>query len=259
MSIDLKRPLVFFDLESTGLNVSQDRIIQIAMIKINLNQTRENLEYLVNPQIPVRKEILNLTRIKQKDLNNAKTFREVAQEVKKFCAGCDFAGYNLKRFDIPLLLEEFRRNDVEFTLDSTVGIIDIQTIFHKKEPRDLSAAYQFYCKKKMENAHSALGDTQATLDIFFAQLSYYSDLPKNIAGLVKFCTDEHFVDRQGRLHWVDNEAVIGFGKHKGISLKNMVKQSQGYLKWMIDNDFPEDTKEILKMALNGVFPTRNNG
>ena len=256
MSIELKNPLVFFDLESTGLNVLQDRIIQIGMIKINPDQTREVLEYFVNPEIQVRKEILSLTGIEQEDLDKAKTFRELAQEIKNFCIHCDFAGYNLKRFDIPLLLEEFKRNKVFFDLGSTVGIVDVQTIFHKNEPRDLSAAYKFYCKKEMKNAHSALADTQATLDIFFAQLEHYSNLPKNIIGLAKFCTDERFVDRQGRLHWADNEAVIGFGKHKGVTLRKLVNESAGYLTWMINNDFPEDTKEILKMALNGVFPSK---
>ena len=256
MSIELKCPLIFFDLESTGLNVLQDKIIQIGMIKVNPDQTRETLEYFVNPQIQVRKEILTLTGIKQEDLDTAKTFKELGQEVKEFCINCDFAGYNLKRFDIPLLLEEFKRNRISFDLESTVGIIDIQTIFHKKEPRNLSAAYKFYCKQEMKNAHSALADTQATLDIFLAQLEYYSDLPKSISDLTKFCTDERFVDRQGRLHWEDNEAVIGFGKHKGVSLKNMVEKSPGYLKWIIDNDFPEDTKEILKMALSGLYPSK---
>ena len=252
MELKLERPIIFLDIEATGLNPRLDKIIQIALIKVFPDNRRENYSCLINPEMPIPQDIVRMTKISQEDVEKEETFFKKSEEIFDFLKGCDLAGFNLLRFDLLLLQEEFRRAKIKFEWDG-INVIDVQKIFHKKEPRNLHAAFRFYCDKEMSNPHDALVDAQATLEILESQLERYSDLPKVISELAVFCKEERFVDNQGRLHWKDGEVAIGFGKYKGKLLRELVGNSKDYLNWIVNSDFPEDTKKIIKEALRGNF------
>jgi DNA polymerase III subunit epsilon len=242
---DLKRPIAFFDLETTGTNVGRDRIVEIAVLKIFPDGNRESRTWIVNPTIPIPEHVSKIHGFYDKDVADKPPFREIARTVYSFIEGCDLAGYNSNLFDIPLLAEEFIRAGVEIDFQKR-NFIDVQVIFHKMEQRTLSAAYQFYCGKELKGAHSALTDAEATFEVLMSQLEKYNDLPKEIEALAKFSTYNRFADFAGRILMnAKGEEVFNFGKFKGEKVVDVLEKEPGYFNWMMEGDFPEYTKKIL--------------
>jgi len=253
MEIQLKRPIVTFDIESTGLNVSKDRIIEIAILKVHPDGKEETFESLVNPKTEISREIEELTGISNEDVKGQPEFSEIATDVLQFIDGCDLVGYNFHKLDIPLLAEEFLRVGIDFNIEER-KLIDVQNIFHKMEQRTLAAAYLFYCKKELENAHSAMADTKATWDVLNAQLNHYSDLQKDVNFLADFSknSNNQYADFSGRLVRNEkNEIVYNFGKHKGKTVAEVNKTEPGYYGWFIgeSTDFPNYTKNVLRKEM----------
>lgn len=245
MELNLKNPIAFFDLETTGINIAQDRIIEISILKIDPGGKADNLTIRVNPTIPVSPEALKIHGISNEDVKDAPTFSEVAKNLAHFIEGCDLAGYNSNKFDIPLLAEEFLRANIEFDLKKR-KVIDVQVIFHKMEQRTLSAAYKFYCKKELEDAHSAEADAHATYEILKAQLDKYDILENEIESLSKFSTMSKNVDFAGRIVYNENGVeVFNFGKHKGVPVEEVLKNEPSYYSWMMKGDFPLYTKKVM--------------
>jgi DNA polymerase-3 subunit epsilon len=245
MKLNLKNPLVFFDLETTGVNVTKDRIVEIALIKIYPNGKEEEKLWRINPEIPIPKEASEIHKIYDKDIKDAPVFKEVAKTIAQFIEGCDLAGFNSNRFDIPLLAEEFLRTNVDIDMRNR-KFVDVQTIFHKMEQRTLSAAYKFYCKESLENAHSAMADTKATYEILKAQLDRYEELENNIDYLNKISSYHKNADFAGQIIFNKNdEEIINFGKYKGQTVENVLQKDQGYYNWIMNADFPLYTKKVL--------------
>ena len=246
MELKLTKPIVFFDLETTGINIATDRIVEIALLKVYPNGNKESKTWLVNPEIEIPKETTAIHGITNEKVVNEPTFKELAPEISKIIDGCDLSGFNSNRFDIPLLAEEMIRAKVNFDMNDRVAI-DVQVIFHKKEERTLSAGYKFYCGEDLENAHSAMADTTATYEILKAQLEKYDDLENNVEFLSEFSTFTKRADFAGFIFFNDdNEEIFSFGKHKGETLKNILKKDKGYFSWVENADFPLYTKKILK-------------
>ena len=246
MELNLKNPLLFFDLESTGLNVATDRIVEISVVKVSPDGSHEVITRRINPTIPISEEARRIHGISNEDVNDCPTFKEIAKSLAPWMSGCDFAGYNSTKFDIPLLAEEFLRAGVDFDFRKR-KMVDVQNIFHKMEQRTLSAAYKFYCNKSLENAHSAEADTMATYEVLKAQLDKYPDVLKNdVDMLADFSTKTRFVDYAGRIVLNDKDIpVFNFGKHKGQSVENIFKVEPSYYSWMMDGDFTRDTKKVI--------------
>ncbi len=243
MNLQLKRPIVVFDLETTGTNITQDRIVEISMIKV-LPDGKEPIKETrrVNPGMPIPAEATAVHHITNEDVKDCRTFNEQAKEIAKFFEGCDIAGFNSNKFDLPLLSEEFSRAGIWFDFTKH-RFIDVQTIFHKKEQRTLVAAYKFYCDKDLTNAHSAMADTAATLEVLEAQLERYPDLPCDVEGLAAFSSQNRNVDLMGRLVYNEKgEEVINFGKYKGRIAEEVLRTDPGYFSWILGGDFPQDTK-----------------
>ncbi|MFZ1731336.1 MAG: 3'-5' exonuclease [Bacteroidota bacterium] len=253
--LKLSRPLAFFDLETTGIQTQSDRIVEIAVVKYLPRGTVREFEHRINPEIPIPPSSTAVHGIADADVALAPTFAQIVQRLIEFLADCDLSGFNVRRFDIPLLQQEFRRCGLEFDM-SQRRIVDVQTIFHMKEPRDLSAALNFYCKRDHVGAHGALADVRATADIFFAQLDRYDDLPKNIEELesVIHPKDPSWVDDEGKLVWEANNVIITFGKYRGTPLQNVIHRDRDYIQWIIDGSFPESTKDIIRKMMDGVMP-----
>ena len=248
MDFALSRPLAFFDLETTGLNVSRDKVIEIAILKINPDQSEESFVRRIKPGVPISAESTEIHGIKDEDLINEKTFKELGQEIANFIGDADLAGYNSNKFDIPMLLEEFYNAEIDFDMSNRRSV-DVQTIFHKLEQRTLAAAYKFYCQKELTDAHQAEADTRATMEILRAQLDKYEELQNDIDFLQDFSRagKNKVIDFVGRL--AENgkgEVVYNFGKHSGKTLAEVFAKEPGYHRWMLDNDFPLITKKILK-------------
>ncbi len=246
MELKLKRPIAFFDLETTGINVAKDRITEIAILKISPNGKQESLTMRINPTIPISPEAVEITGITDDDLKDCPKFPEVGKEIYAFIDGCDLGGYNSNRFDIPLLAEEFLRADIDFDL-SKRRHVDVQVIFHKMEQRTLSAAYKFYCGKELTNAHAAEADTLATYEVLKGQLDMYSEeLENDIDKLDKFSKQSRNVDFAGKVALDENDVeVFNFGKHKGVPVREVFTKEPNYYKWMMGADFPLYTKKIL--------------
>jgi DNA polymerase III subunit epsilon len=247
MKVDLKKPIVFFDLETTGVNVSADRIVEIALIKINTDSSREEFHRLVNPTMPIPVHVSEIHGIYDIDVKDKPTFKEIVEEVAAFIGESDLAGYNCLKFDVPLLAEEFMR--AEFPIDLlNRDIIDVQNIYHKMEPRTLSAAVQFYCDKNLDNAHSALADTRATLDVFIAQLDKYETLANKVEELSDFSRfGPKSADFANRIIFNEKgQEVFNFGKHKGKTVEEVFKVEPGYYSWMMNGEFPLYTKQVIK-------------
>lgn len=247
MQLSLTHPLAFFDLETTGVTIGQDRIIEISVLKILPGGEKTNFTHRINPEIPIPEFVTNLTGITNEDVKDAPTFSNIAVELNIFLEGCDLAGYNSNKFDVPFLYEEFGRVGVKFSM---IGrrMIDVQNIFHKMEPRTLSAAYKFYCTKDLINAHSADADTIATFEIFEAQLKRYSELEgKSIDELHKFTNMHNTVDLAGRLIFNEkNEEIVNFGKHKGKKIADVFKSEPSYYDWIMKGDFSRETKSVFE-------------
>lgn len=244
MKLQLKRPIVFFDLETTGVNITRDRIVEIAIVKVlpGKEDKPEVKTRRINPEMPIPAEATAVHHITDEDVANMPTFRQVAKSLAEYIKGCDIAGFNSNRFDVPMLDEEFRRVGVDFDFHKA-RFVDVQTIFHKKEPRNLTAAYRFYCDKPLEGAHGAQADTMATYEVFLAQLDRYEDLPGEIEELAKFSSQNNNVDFAGRLVYDDKgREVINFGKYKGKLAAEVLTHDPGYYSWIESGDFPGDTK-----------------
>ena len=254
MNLKLYKPLCVFDLETTGTNVGKDRIVEICILKVNPDASRESKTWKVNPEMPIPKESSAIHGIYDEDVVNAPTFKNIASKILEMISGADLGGFNSNRFDVPLLAEELLRAGLDFDL-SKFKLVDAQTIYHKMEPRNLSAAYNFYCQKTLENAHSAEADVLATFEVLDAQVGHYEDLPKEIAGLSEFSFHSKFADLAGMIHFNDkNQEIFAFGKYKGQVVKEVFQKDIGYYGWLQSADFPLYTKKIFtKIQLKSRF------
>ena len=257
-NLKLERPLAVLDIESTGINPRMDRIIDLAIIKLFPDGRREQHAFRVNPEIPIPAETTAIHHITNADVAHAPPFRQMAAAVLEILADCDLGGFGVVRFDIPMLAEEFARAGVEFNPDNR-RIVDVQRIYHKKEPRDLSAALNFYCGEMHLGAHGAEADALATVAVLEAQLQKYSDLPRSLDELDKYCNPPRnpaWADRTGKLKWQNGELLINFGvQNMGRNLKDLVRDNPKFLMWILKSDFPADTKRIVADALEGRFLT----
>lgn len=242
--LQLTKPLAFIDLETTGINLSTDRIVEIAIVKVLTDGTRSVKRRLINPGMPIPKASSDVHGITDDMVKEAPLFKEVAQELKQFIDGCDLGGYNSNRFDIPLLVEEFLRAQVDFDMKGR-KLVDVQQIFYKMEPRTLSAAYQFYCQKDLTQAHSAEADASATLEILESQLNKYPVLGNSIDTILKFIGEENIIDFARRLIWENGVEVFNFGKFKGKPVADVLRAEPQYYDWMMKGDFPQHTKNKL--------------
>jgi len=246
MNLKLSRPLAIFDLEATGPHLAKDRIVEIYILKIHPDGTEEPYHRRVNPKMPIPPEVTKIHGISDEDIKDAPTFFGIAEELMAFLDGCDLGGYNSNRFDIPMLKEEFYRVGLTFSTDDR-KLIDVFRIFVKKEARDLSSAFRFYCKKEMVNAHSADADVLATYEVLKSQLDRYEDdLENDMSFLHEFSKDGDFLDSGRRLVRVNDEIQFNFGKHKGRSVKDVLSKEPMYFDWIMKSDFLADTKIQLK-------------
>lgn len=245
MELKLRRPIAFLDLETTGINVSGDRIVELSILKVSPSGKEEWMSTRINPEMPIPPKVTAIHGISDEDVINAPTFKEVAKNLAAFLEGCDLAGYNAIKFDIPVLAEEFLRANIDFNFRKR-KYVDVQVIFHKKEQRTLSAAYLFYCRKELENAHSSKADTAATYEVLKSQLDRYNDLENDIDKLAAFSSFNNNADFAGRIVIDENGTeIFNFGKHKGKSVEEVLKAEPSYYSWMMNGDFPLYTKKIL--------------
>jgi DNA polymerase III subunit epsilon len=247
--LQLSRPLAVIDLETTGTNLSSDRIVEIAIVKIMPDGTRLEKHKLINPEMPIPKASSDIHGITDEKVAGSPTFRQAANELKQFLDHSDLAGYNSNRFDIPLLIEEFLRIGIEFDVKGR-KMVDVQRIFHMMEQRTLTAAYRFYCNKVHDGAHSAYADVQATWEILEAQMERYPELGTDIPGILKFTGDEEVVDFARRFTMENGREIFNFGKHKGRPVAEVLKAEPQYYDWMMKGDFPMHTKQKLTEILN---------
>lgn len=245
MELNLKKPIAFFDLETTGINIASDRIIEISVVKVHPNGKEDWYTKRINPEMLINPEAISIHGITDEDVKDCPKFKEIGKELARFLEGCDLAGYNAIRFDIPMLAEEFLRADVDFEMKKR-QYVDVQVIFHKKEQRTLSAAYKFYCKKTLKDAHSAEADTAATFEILKSQLEHYEDLENDIDYLAKYSLQNNNADLAGRLVFNSKGVeVFNFGKYKGKPIEEVLKSDPGYYSWIMNGDFPRYTKKIM--------------
>jgi DNA polymerase-3 subunit epsilon len=249
------RPLAIYDIEATGISPRGDRIVDLAIVVITPDGTRTQHSWRFNPERPIPAEASAIHGIYDADVKFSPKFRDKAQDVARVLKDCDLAGYNLIHFDIPMLSEEFIRAGVPFVVEGR-RIIDAQRIFHKREPRDLSAALRFYCNEMHLGAHGAIDDVLATVRVIEGQFERYKDLPRDIDQLDKLCNprDPAWLDSTGKLKWADGEVLINFGRNQGRKLKDLARTEPNFLKWMIGKSFPRDVTEIIEDALKGKFP-----
>ncbi|MDY0098681.1 MAG: 3'-5' exonuclease [Bacteroidales bacterium] len=245
MELNLRRPVAFFDIETTGINIAADRIVELSVLKVSPDGSEEWMSTRINPEIPIPASATAIHGITDNDVADAPAFREVARKLTAFLEGCDLAGYNAIKFDVPLLAEEFLRANIDFNFGKR-RYVDVQVIFHKKEQRTLSAAYQFYCNKVLNGAHGSKADTFATYEVLKAQLDMYPDLENDINHLADFSTITNAADFAGRIIFDDDgNEVFNFGKHKGKKVEAVLKEEPSYYSWMMNGDFPLYTKKIL--------------
>lgn len=258
MELNLKRPLAIFDLEATGLNVAKDRIVEISILKINPNGTNESKTWLINPEYPIAEEASEVHGYTNEDLKEKPTFKQLAKEISRFLDNCDLGGYNALKYDIPMLVEEFLRNDVDFEVANR-KLIDVQNIFMKMEQRTLKAAYKFYLQKELENAHAAEADTMATYEVLTAQLDRYKEteftdrkgktsIPviNDMEALATFSSHHRNADLMGQFIFnEDGKELVNFGKHKGRTVEDVFNSEPSYYKWMMQADFPLYTKKLI--------------
>jgi DNA polymerase-3 subunit epsilon len=250
MSLQLTRPIAFIDLETTGVNLSTDRIVEIAIIKIQPDGTRQVKRKLINPQIPIPQHVIDIHGISDEMVKDAPTFKQASNELKQFIENCDLGGYNSNRFDIPMLMEEFLRAGMEIDL-SKQRMVDVQHIFYTMEPRTLSAAYKYYCEKELTNAHGAEADIAATIEVLLAQLNRYPHLGNSVDSILGAIGEEKIVDYARRFLFDDKGVeVFNFGKHKGRPVVDVLKAEPQYYDWMMKGDFPLHTKQKLTEILN---------
>jgi DNA polymerase-3 subunit epsilon len=245
MKLNLKNPIIFFDLETTGINIAADRIVEIAYLKVDLNGNETSKTQRVNPEMHIPEHVTDIHGISDEDVKDAPTFNEIARSLAKEFEGCDLAGYNSVRFDIPLLAEEFLRAGVDIDLKRR-KFVDVQVIFMKMEPRTLSAAYKFFVGKELTDAHSAEADTYATYEVLQSQLDRYDNLENDIGKLAEFSAHNRNVDFAGRIVYNNEDVeVFNFGKYKGKPVTEVLEKDPGYFGWMMNGDFPLYTKKVL--------------
>lgn len=253
MELKLDRPIVFFDLETTGTNITDDRIVELSYIKVFPDGREESKTLRINPGRPIPPEATAVHHISDADVADAPLFGAVARELEQVFTGVDIAGFNSNRFDVPLLVEEFLRVGTQIDM-TKCRFVDVQTIFHKMEQRTLSAAYLFYCGKELDGAHSANADTRATYEVLKAQLDRYGNLQNDIDYLAKFSTQTRNVDFAGRIVYNDkNVEVFNFGKYKGMPVAEVLARDSGYYSWIMQGDFPLNTKNVItRIRLRGL-------
>ena len=244
MKLQLTRPVAFIDLETTGTNLATDRIVEIAIVKVNIDGTKQVKRKLINPGMLIPTGASDVHGISDEMVKDAPSFKQVANEIKQFLEQCDLGGYNSNRFDVPLLVEEFLRAGLEFSVDGR-KLVDVQKVFHMMEQRTLSAAYKFYCQKNLEGAHGAEADATATWEILEAQLDKYPQMGATIDSITAFCGEEDIVDFARRFIRVDGKELFNFGKHKGRTVVDVLKSEPQYYDWMMKGDFPLHTKQKL--------------
>lgn len=245
MNLNLTKPICFFDLETTGINITTDRIVEIAILKVHPNGKEENKTWLINPTIKIPKEVTEIHGISDADVADKPTFKEVAKDVYNMIKDSDLGGFNSNRFDIPLLAEELLRADVDFDMKNRVSV-DVQTIFHKMEQRTLSAAYKFYCQEELVGAHGAEADTKATYEVLKAQIAKYDEIENDTKFLAEFSSRKQFADFAGFIAYnKEGEECFSFGKHKGKLVKEVLETEPGYFGWLLNADFPLYTKKVL--------------
>ncbi|MFI3330281.1 MAG: exonuclease domain-containing protein [Rikenellaceae bacterium] len=246
MNLELKKPLIVFDLETTGIDTSKDRIVEISMVKVSPDGSKEVKTRRINPTIPIPLEASEVHGIYDKDVVDCPKFKEIAKSLAAYIEGCDFAGFNCNKFDIPVLAEEFLRAGVDVDM-KRCKVVDVQNIFHKMEQRTLVAAYKFYCQKELVDAHSAEADTLATYEVLLSQVDRYKEeLENNVDFLSEFSTRNKTADFAGRIIFNDKgEEVFSFGKHKGCLVSEVFKREPSYYSWMMEGDFPEYTKKVI--------------
>jgi len=258
MKLNLKKPIVFFDLETTGIQIASDRIVEISILKIFPNGNKESKTWRVNPEMEIPKEASDIHGITNEDVVMEPTFTELAPKVSKMIEGCDLAGFNSNRFDIPLLAEEMLRAKINFDMQDRKAI-DVQVIFHKKEQRTLGAGYAFYCGKDLENAHSAEADTLATYEILEAQLDKYKDVENDVDFLSEYSSHQKRADFAGFILFnEDNKEIFSFGKYKGKTVEEVLRVNPGYFNWMQNADFPLYTKRVLKSIKENMTVKKEN-
>ncbi|MBQ8438542.1 MAG: ribonuclease H-like domain-containing protein [Alistipes sp.] len=245
MKLNLKRPIVFFDLETTGVDTAKDRIVEVSMIKIMPDGEEIVRTRRINPQMHIPEQATAIHGITDEDVKDCPTFAQVAKSMAQFIEGCDFGGFNSNRFDLPMLVEEFLRAGVDVDFKRR-RFVDMQNIFHKMEQRTLVAAYKFYCDKNLEEAHSAEADTRATYEVLMAQLDRYPELQNDVAALADFSERGHTADFAGRIGFNDKqEEVFNFGKYKGRRVEDVFREEPSYYAWMMNGDFPLYTKKVI--------------
>lgn len=249
MKLNLTRPIAFIDLETTGVNISNDRIVEIAIVKILADGTRQVKRKLINPLIPIPSGASDVHGITDDMVKDAPSFKQVANEIKQFMDNCDMGGYNSNRFDVPMLIEEFLRAGVSFSVDGR-KLVDVQKVFHMMEQRTLGAAYKFYCNKVLDGAHSAEVDATATWEVLEAQIERYPQIGDTVESIVKFTGEDDIVDFARRFVKENGIEVFNFGKHKGKPVTQVLKEEPQYYDWMMKGDFAMNTKLKLTEILN---------
>jgi len=252
MNLELKRPLAVIDLETTGINPGTDKIVEIAIVKIMPDSSRQVKRKLLNPEMQISKASSDIHGITNEMIKDAPTFKQVANEIKQFLENCDLGGYNSNKFDIPVLVEEFLRIGIDFKFESR-RLVDVQKIFYQMEPRTLSAAYKYYCNKELVNAHSAEADVLATWEVLDAQLERYPQLGNTIDSILKVIGEEEIVDFARRMIVQEGKIVFNFGKHKGKCVEEVFRIERSYYDWMMQGDFPQHTKQKVTEILNKVY------
>jgi DNA polymerase-3 subunit epsilon len=252
MSLELKRPLAFFDLETTGTDPLRDKIVEIALVRVDPGGDRETMMRRINPERPIPAEATAVHGIRDEDVSDAPTFRQVARALLDVFKDADLAGFNVRRFDVPLLDREFRDCGIDLALAQR-RIVDAMSIFHRKEPRDLSAAVRFFLNREHAGAHGAEADVQASIEVLEAQLARYPDLPQTVEGLDAFCypVPPGAVDRGGKFVLREGKVVFAFGRQKGRALSEVARVQRDYLEWILKQDFPEDARALVVKALKG--------
>ena len=255
--LKINKPLVFFDIESTGLDITKDKIIEITILKLSISGRKNTFTFRINPEIPIPSENSKIHGIYDKDVKNSPSFKKVGNKIKKLLYKCDLVGFNILKFDLPILIEEFKNNKISFSINN-INIIDVQKLYHLMEKRNLSSAYKFYCNKTLKNSHSSFSDTMATYEIFFNQLKKYDnqevfDLKGNKMGKISKnlnkinnTLNNNMIDLEGRFIMDNDDPVFNFGKYKGKKIKEILKKNPGYFNWIIKGKFSNDTKENLK-------------
>jgi DNA polymerase III subunit epsilon len=256
MNLQLTKPLAIFDLETTGINIGSDRILEIAIIRIMPGGNVQKKRKLLNPEMPIPPAATEVHGITNEMVKDAPTFKQAANEIRQFIDGCDLAGYNSNRFDVPILMEEFLRSGIEMDLKTT-KLVDVQRIFHQMEQRTLSAAYKFYCNKNLDGAHSAEIDAGATWEVLQAQVERYPQLGNSVESILKATGEEEIVDFARRFIMENGKEVFNFGKHKGRPVADVLRQEPQYYDWMMKGDFPLHTKQKLSEIFNRTLLKKN--